>query len=134
MFTVCGLRPKLRAWSCDLSWVCRHGVTQTHHKLPLPICFLNANHILRKILRMRRSRSHIEGFPGDSVVKTLPASVGYMCSIPGPEDTTSRRTTMLSSLSNRALEPEPKHQRSSVLHNRGSHHNEKLKFTHCIKE
>lgn len=33
LFTVCGLRPKLRAWSCGLSWVCVCGVAQMHHAM-----------------------------------------------------------------------------------------------------
>lgn len=31
-----GLRPRLRAWSCDLSWVHVHGVIQTHHAMHVP--------------------------------------------------------------------------------------------------
>ena len=56
------------------------------HKLPFPICFLNANCILCKVIRIRRSRNQIEGFPDDSVVRTPPASVGDTGCIPGPED------------------------------------------------
>ena len=73
-------------------------------------------------------KTKVRDFPGGSVVKTLPANAGVIGSVPGqgryhmPRSNEAHVPQLLSQ-SSRAHEP---YLLKPVLHNKRSHHNEKL--------